>query len=211
MRRSDYELFMEDEMIKGRDTGISTRTASIALALLLVSACGNCLASDRWRYVGETAEFEVQMDFDTFEREGDFATAWFEYRYFKPTDVSRHSMLVRIDCVKRTRQELSGITYDQRGRVSHSSNQPLGRAHIVPDTAGELSWGAACPEEATPLGRKRLGAKLDELMRGDAQSDRRLSEISSYILVAQERLPPTLWADVVEFEWKNRWPRRAEK
>lgn len=173
------------------------------LALILVSV--TAMADERWQYSGDGIEdgFGIYLDTTTLERDGDYANAWFEYRYTAKKDGFRDLALFRINCARRSLRLDSKMEYDANGKLLRSASASSAEAPIAPQSVGEMLWGAACPEEAKPLGLKQVQTLGDRLRREDADFDRKFAEISESIGSIQAIFPPTLWAAVIELEWSK--------
>ena len=183
----------------------------LAATMFALMAAGSVEAQDRWRYAGASDEFEIFLDSATASRSGDLVEVWVEHRYQSSKVHSRTSSLSRINCVRRTLSTLSNVEYDPAGKVkrSHTSNglpEP-----IVPGTVGELTWGAACPIEAEPLGLEQVRSLGERLRRDDPDFEAKFSGISAAISRIQATLPPTLWVAAIELEWSTipAQPKRA--
>lgn len=175
----------------------------IAVLLSLAVFAGGANAQDRWRYAGASDDFTVYLDTTTMSRTGDRVEVWGEYRYESSKEFSRVASLHRIDCVRRTSTNLSRVEYgpDRKVKDSHASAgypQP-----IVPGTVGELEWGAACPTEAQPLGIEQVRALGDKLRSSDPNFEKKIAEMRPAIEQIQATVPPTLWAEALEFEWNR--------
>lgn len=178
-----------------------------AVLFLLTAVVGAASAQDRWGYAGSSDEFAIYLDSATASRNGDLVQVWVEHRYKSSRLYSRTSSLHRIDCVRRTLATLSTVEYDPAGKVKRSQASGGSPEPIVPGTVGELTWGAACPNEAEPLGLEQVRALGDRLRRDDPDFEPKFSGISAAISRIQATLPPTLWAAGIELEWSLIPPR----
>lgn len=177
----------------------------VVAGLIFLLAAGGAAGQDRWQYVGDGTEdgFSAYMDTATLSRTGDYANAWFEYRYAKNRRLSRTSNLAQINCVKRTLSLQSSTEYGLDGRVVGGRQASSEQAHIIPQSVGELLWGAACRSEAEPQGIREIGALAERLRAQDPDYDRKIAELGATMRAIEALFPPTLWADVMELEYKK--------
>lgn len=173
----------------------------LGMSLLLVATAAS--PQDRWRYAGSSDEFGIFLDVATTSRTGDLVEVWVEHRYDSSKEFSLVSSLNRIDCARRTTTILSTVEYDTDRKVKRRQTSQGSQGPIVPGTVGELTWGAACPNEAQPLGIEQVQALGDRLRASDPNFDAKFSRFHETVTRIQESLPPLLWAPAIEFEWNQ--------
>ncbi|MDH7548273.1 surface-adhesin E family protein [Stenotrophomonas geniculata] len=174
-------------------------------ALLLMLTAGNAAGQDRWQYVGDGADdgFGAFLDTASLTRNGDYADAWFEYRYAGHKRLSRTLNFVQINCAKRMLSIQQFTEYGLDGKRIGGSQLSSQQTRIGPQTVGELLWGAACPDEARPQGLAEVGSLGDRLRARDPAFDRKMTELSPTIRSVEALFPPTLWAQVIELEYNK--------
>lgn len=177
--------------------------ALIGLALVLVST--DAVAQERWQYAGDGNEDEygIFLDTATLERRGDFATAWFEYRYTGKNNGARDSTLFRINCIRRTISVQSAAEYSPAGKYVRGHTSASREVPAVPRSVGEMLWGAACPEEAKPQGLRDVVELAQRLRSEDANFDQKIGDFGPTIRSVEQLFPPTLWGSVLELEYRK--------
>lgn len=173
--------------------------------MALILAAGSAAGQDRWQYVGDGSEdgFGAYMDTASLARNGDYAEAWFEYRYDRHKRLSRSLNFMRINCPKRMLSVQTFTEYGPDRKRIGGSDISSQQSHIGPQTVGELLWGAACPGEARPQGLAEVGSLGDRLRARDPEFDRKMKELSPTIRSIEALFPPTLWAQVIELEYNK--------
>lgn len=173
--------------------------------LLLLLAAGSATGQDRWQYVGDGLDdaFGAYMDTASLARNGDYADAWFEYRYSRHKRLSRTLNFVQINCVRRTIIIQSFTEYGLDGKRAGGSQGPTQQAYIAPQSVGELLWGAACRKESEPQGMAEVAALAERLQARDPDYGRKMSELKPTLVSIEALFPPTLWAQVIELEYNK--------
>jgi len=166
-----------------------------------LSAASSALGQDRWLYAGSSDEIDIFLDNSTFKRTGNNVDVWAEYRFKSPKKFSQISTLFRIDCVQRTRQAKTVVTYGLKQEVISTESSFHAVEQTVPGTVGEYVWGGACAVEATPYGLERVQALGDRLRSEDPDFDVKFSGFREKVARIQATVPPTLWAEAIELEW----------
>ncbi|WP_455948155.1 surface-adhesin E family protein [Lelliottia jeotgali] len=177
--------------------------ALIGLALVLIST--DAVAQERWQYAGDgnEAEYGIFLDTATLERRGDYANAWFEYRYTGKNKGARDSTLLRINCMRRTMSVQSVAEYGPTGKYLRGHTGASPEVPAVPRSVGEMLWGAACPEEAKPQGTQDVVELAQRLRSEDPNYDQKISQFGPTIRSVERLFPPTLWGSVLELEYRK--------
>jgi len=177
---------------------------AVLVGVLALSGGQAVAQSARWGYVGSGATGHVYIDTQTIERTGNVAEAWFREETLTTPSYISTRVRYKFDCPVRKIAAVALITYSSTGAVKSSDEQPYQPYRsVVPDSAGENAWAAACPEEAEPMGLEQVGALGRELRAKDPNFDRKFDRISSEIQRIQQTLPATQWARAIRSEWES--------